>query len=334
MSDGRAVSTVAKVVPLRSVQGDTSARMSAPDAPGASNRTLPAPPAEAVELLDQIRRRLIDDVGSAAHLLRRRLAGDYEIDEFGYDGDFTQNVWYPLLRPLYRKWFRVEIRGIEHLPASGGALVASNHAGVIPIDAMMLAVGVHDEHPQNRLVRMLVADFGFEYPGVSVLIRRTGNTLACQSDAELLLNNGDLVGVFPEGFKGIGKPFSERYKLQRFGRGGFVSAAMRTGAPIIPCSIVGSEEIYPKIGELSALARLLGAPYFPITPTFPHLGPLGLVPLPSKWLIEFGPPIHTADYPAGAAEDPMELFEITDHVRETIQQNLYRLLARRRTVFF
>ena len=148
-----------------------------------------------------------------------------------------------------------------------------------------------------------------------------------------MLSRGDLVGVWPEGFKGIGKPFSERYKLQRFGRGGFVSAALRTGVPIVPCSVVGAEEIYPLVGNIPSLARLLGVPYIPITPFFPWLGPLGMLPLPSKWLIEFGEPIRTDTYGDGAADDPMLVFNVTDQVRETIQQTLYALLIQRRSVF-
>ena len=148
------------------------------------------------------------------------------------------------------------------------------------------------------------------------------------------MSSGELVGVWPEGFKGIGKPYGERYKLQRFGRGGFVSAALRTGAPIIPCSVVGAEEIYPMIGNLKTLARLFGLPYLPVTPTFPLLGPLGLVPLPSKWIIEFGEPVETASYGPAAADDPMTVFNLTDEVRETIQQTLYKLLMQRRSVFF
>ena len=149
-----------------------------------------------------------------------------------------------------------------------------------------------------------------------------------------LLDAGELVGVWPEGFKGIGKPFTERYKLQRFGRGGFVSAALRTGTPIIPCSIVGAEEIYPIIGNVPSLARLLGLPYLPITPFFPLLGPLGAIPLPSKWLIEFGPPVPTDQYEPGAAEDPMLVFDLTDQIRQSIQQTLYSLLVQRRSIFF
>jgi 1-acyl-sn-glycerol-3-phosphate acyltransferase len=148
------------------------------------------------------------------------------------------------------------------------------------------------------------------------------------------MSSGELVGVWPEGFKGIGKPFRDRYKLQRFGRGGFVSAALRCGVPIIPCAIVGAEEIYPKIGDIKPIARLFNAPYFPITPLFPLFGPLGLVPLPSKWYIEFGEPIRTDEIDPADADDPMTVFNLTDQVRETIQHTLYRLLSQRRSTFF
>jgi 1-acyl-sn-glycerol-3-phosphate acyltransferase len=180
---------------------------------------------------------------------------------------------------------------------------------------------------------MLGADLMFRVPVVGQLSRKHGTTLACNADAERLLTADELVGVWPEGFKGIGKPFADRYKLQRFGRGGFVSAALRTGRPIIPCSIVGAEETYPKIGDVPALARLLNLPYFPVTPTFPLLGPLGAVPLPSKWLIEFGEPVSTTELGPDAADDPMLVFNLADQVRETIQHTLYRLLGRRRSAF-
>jgi 1-acyl-sn-glycerol-3-phosphate acyltransferase len=170
-------------------------------------------------------------------------------------------------------------------------------------------------------------------PVVNELARKAGHTLACSEDAQALLERGEVVGVMPEGFKGIGKPFGERYKLQRFGRGGFVSTALKAGTPIVPCSIVGAEEIYPMIGNSKTLARLLGFPYFPITPTFPWLGPLGLVPLPSKWYIEFGEPIETASHGPAAADDAVLLFELADQVRDTIQGTLHRLLLQRRSVW-
>jgi 1-acyl-sn-glycerol-3-phosphate acyltransferase len=269
----------------------------------------------------------------ALSFLRRRFEGEYAVDEFGFDIDLTDNVLLPALRPLYQKWFRVETIGMHHVPSEGGALVVANHSGTLPLDSLMTAVALHDDHPAERHLRMLGADLMFRLPGVGTLARKQGSTLACSPDAERLMTSGELVGVWPEGFKGIGKPFRDRYKLQRFGRGGFVSAALRTGVPIIPCSIVGAEEIYPKIGDIKPLARLFGAPYFPVTPLFPLLGPLGLVPLPSKWYIEFGEPIRTDSIGAAEADDPMTVFNLTDQVRETIQHTLYRLLSQRRNAF-
>ena len=273
--------------------------------------------------------RLADAIG----FLRRRMSGDYQVDEFGFDRDFADNVVLPLLRPLYERWFRVETIGISHVPDASGALVVANHSGTLPLDSLMTTVALRDHHPAGRHLRMLGADLLFRTPMLGSISRKAGHTLACNPDAERLLNSGELVGVWPEGFKGIGKPFKDRYKLQRFGRGGFVSAAMHTGVPIIPCSIVGAEEIYPLIGDLKPLARLFGLPYFPITPTFPLLGPLGMVPLPSKWYIEFGEPIRTDRFSAADADDPMLVFNLTDQVRETIQQTLYRLLSQRRNAF-
>jgi 1-acyl-sn-glycerol-3-phosphate acyltransferase len=270
-------------------------------------------------------------LAGALGFLRKRLTGDYSVDEFGFDQQLTDNVLMPPLKVIYDKWFRVETKGTEHLPLDGGALVVSNHSGTIPWDAVMTAIAVHES--TNRHLRMLGADLVFQIPVLGALARKTGQTLACSADAERLLSSGEVVGVWPEGFKGVGKPFKDRYKLQRFGRGGFVSAALKTGVPIIPVSVVGAEEIYPKIGDLKPLARLLGLPYFPVTPTFPLLGPLGAIPLPSKWYIEFGEPIRTDKHDPADADDPAEVFNLTDQVRETIQQTLYRLLSQRPGVF-
>jgi 1-acyl-sn-glycerol-3-phosphate acyltransferase len=263
--------------------------------------------------------------------LRRRVTGDYVVDDYGFDPEVTQRFVMTALRPIAQKWFRVELRGADNIPAHGGALVVSNHSGTIPMDGLMTMVSIHDA--TGRHLRPLGADLVFRLPLVSSMARRSGATLACNEDAERMLAGGELVGVWPEGFKGIGKPYGERYKLQRFGRGGFVSAALRTGVPIVPLSVVGAEEIYPLVGNVPALARLLGVPYIPITPFFPLLGPLGLVPLPSKWLLEFSEPIRTDEYDAGAADDPMLVFNVTDQVRETIQQTLYTLLMDRESVF-
>ena len=269
-------------------------------------------------------------LASGLAFLRRRLTGEYEIDEFGFDPEFNSTVLLPMARALYEHWFRVELDGLDNIP-EGGALLVANHSGTIPLDALMLSVALHDH--ADRQVRLLGADLVYQIPLLGHLSRKAGHTLACQADAARLLGKGELVGVFPEGFKGVGKPFSERYKLQRFGRGGFVGTALRAGVPIVPCAIVGAEEIYPKIAELRPLARLLGLPYFPVTPTFPLLGPAGLVPLPSKWVIRFGEPMTLDGHDADAADDPMTVFEITDHVREKVQHLLYETLLRRGPAF-
>ncbi|WP_460447654.1 lysophospholipid acyltransferase family protein, partial [Angustibacter aerolatus] len=325
-------------------QHETSHEPSAPhaDAQAGSAPSLPPALAAVLETLVEAlvaegRRAGVVDadrrVAQALAFVRRRLSGDYEVDEFGFDAELTQ-VLLPLLRPLYRSWFRVEVRGIANVPTEGGALLVGNHSGTLALDSLMTQLAVHDETPGNRHLKMLGADLLFQTPLLGELVRRTGVTMATQPDAERLLRRGELVGVWPEGFKGVGKPFRERYKLQRFGRGGFVSAALRTGVPIVPVSIVGAEEIYPLIGDVPSLARLLGWPFVPITPTFPWLGPLGLIPLPSRWIIEFGAPIETSGHDEGAADDPMLVFDLTDQVRETIQQTLYALLSQRPSVFW
>ena len=275
---------------------------------------------------------VVDAVSGFGDMLATRITGGYEVDEFGFDEHFHHNVWLPLWRPLFEHWFRVEVIGAENIPEEGAGLIVSNHAGVLPLDGLMTSVAVHDYAGRN--LRLLAADLAMTLPVSAPLARRAGATLACASDAERLLRGGQVVAVWPEGFKGLGKPFADRYRLQRFGRGGFVSTALATGSPIIPCSVVGSEEIYPKLGEVPALARLLGVPYLPITPTFPMLGGLGALPLPTKWTMEFGEPIDTSHLGPDAADDPMVVFELTDQVRETIQNTLFRNLARRGSVFF
>jgi 1-acyl-sn-glycerol-3-phosphate acyltransferase len=319
----------ARVIPLDGGRSESSPRRRKPDkTSSASDAVLePSPPAPEASELER-------KLAGALAFVRRRITGDYSVDDFGFDPDLTDSVILPLLRPIYEKYFRIEVRGMDNVPSTGGALIVANHSGTIPVDSAMTTVALHDHHPAKRHLRMLAADLVFTMPIVAPTARKSGATLACNEDAERLMTAGELVGVWPEGFKGIGKPFRERYKLQRFGRGGFVSAALRAGVPIIPCSIVGAEEIYPLVGNIPAVARALGLPYLPITPFFPLLGPLGLLPLPSKWIIEFGEPIETDKIGPEGADDPMLVFNLTDQVRETIQQTLYKLLLARRSVFF
>ena len=273
--------------------------------------------------------------GEVRHAIDRalqRAAGEYDEDEWGFDEEFATGLR-PLLDFLYERWWRVETAGVANVPAAGRAMLVSNHAGILPWDGTMISLAIQREHPQPRYPRFLVLDWAFTLPFVSVVMRKVGGVVASPYNASRLLEDDELVAVFPEGAKGAGKDFSERYRLQRFGRGGFVEIALRAGAPIIPVAVVGSEEIYPKVGESRLLARAIGAPYFPITPTFPLLGPLGAIPLPSKWRIAFGEPIRTDTFGPDAAENRTLVFELSERVREEIQAMVYDNLVRRGSAF-
>jgi 1-acyl-sn-glycerol-3-phosphate acyltransferase len=276
-------------------------------------------------------RRRID---GAVDFVRRRMAGDYEVDESGFDPELTTAVLMPLFRPFYRTWFRVRMRGLENVPRSGAALVVANHSGVLPLDAIMLQIGIFDGHPQHRNLRLLGADLVYDVPVLATMARRSGHIRAERTEATRQLAAGELVGVFPEGFKGIGKPFRQRYQLQRFGRGGFAALALQAGVPIIPCAIVGAEEIYPMVGNWPLVARLLGLPYFPVTPLFPWLGLLGAIPLPSNWIIEFCPPVSTEGYVSRPRAGPDGSVScLAGTVRDTIQRKLDELVAERGPAF-
>jgi 1-acyl-sn-glycerol-3-phosphate acyltransferase len=272
------------------------------------------------------------DARESLSILKRRLGGDYPEDEWGFDEQFADAAG-PFLDFLFQRWWRVQVEGVRNVPSHGRALLVSNHAGIFPWDGAMIGTAILREHPLPRFTRFLVLNWAFELPYLSSAIRRLGGVPASPYNAMRLLEQDELVGVFPEGVKGTSKDFSDRYRLQRFGRGGFVELALRTGSPIVPVAVVGSEEIYPKIGEAPLLARLTGAPFFPITPTFPLLGPLGLVPLPSKWRIEFCDPIDTAQYGRDAGQDRTLVFELSERVRETIQSKVHENLVKRGSAF-
>jgi 1-acyl-sn-glycerol-3-phosphate acyltransferase len=256
------------------------------------------------------------------------------VDEFGRDPMVAGKVK-PLLDFLYDTYFRVEVHGIEHLPASGRALLVANHSGTLPYDGAMLMHAVRRETEGHRELRPLVEDFVFHFPYLGTFMNRIGGVRACQENAERLLEDDQLVAVFPEGIKGIGKLFKDRYRLQRFGRGGFVKLALRTGAPIIPVAIVGAEEIHPMIAKITGLARSLGAPYLPITPTFPLLGPLGLLPIPTKWTIRIGPPMDLGvRHGPQAASDRILIGKLAESVRTSIQDMLNETLSKRKSAIF
>jgi 1-acyl-sn-glycerol-3-phosphate acyltransferase len=266
-------------------------------------------------------------------LARRPWRG--EVDAFGHDPAFERSVA-PFFRLLYRSWWRVEVAGLENVPATGRALLVANHAGgLFAYDAAMVQLALREEHPAHRLARPLLDELAHQAPLLEVFMRRCGAVRASAAHAESLLRDDQLVIAFPEGVHGIGKLYRRRYRLARFGHGAFVRAALRTGSPILPVAVVGAEEIHPVIGQWGWLSRQLGLSYFPITPTFPWLGTLGLVPLPSRWRIEFGTPIDwSAHRGAEAAEDRRLISRLAASVRHEIQRLLAGALDRRGPAFW
>jgi 1-acyl-sn-glycerol-3-phosphate acyltransferase len=256
-----------------------------------------------------------------------------EVDDFGFDPIYEEKVL-PIFNFLYEKYFRVDVEGVGNIPADGRCILVANHSGTLPFDGMMLKLAVKREHAQKRDVRWLAEDFIFHFPFLGSFTNRVGAVRACQENAERLLNQGALVAVFPEGVKGIGKLFRDRYKLQRFGRGGFVKLALRTKTPVIPVSIVGAEEASPMLFRIEYLTKAIGLPYFPVTPTFPLFGPAGLAPAPTKWKIVFGEPVTFDGNGPEAAEDELLIGRLGERVRATIQGMLDRSLADRRSVWF
>ncbi|HEX9102678.1 MAG TPA: lysophospholipid acyltransferase family protein, partial [Polyangia bacterium] len=256
------------------------------------------------------------------------------VDEFGRDPNVAARVD-PLLEFLYKSYFRVETRGLGHIPDEGRALIVANHSGTLPYDAAMIMHAIKEEHRAKRAVRPLVEDFVFHFPYLGTLMNRIGGVRACPENAERLLQQDQLVAVFPEGLKGIGKLFKERYQLQRFGRGGFVKLALKCDAPIIPTAVVGAEEIHPMVTKVTWLAKSFGIPYLPVTPTFPFLGPVGLVPLPTKWFIAFGEPLYfNAEYGAEGANDRILVNKLAEQVRVRIQEMIDGLLKTRKSILF
>jgi len=256
------------------------------------------------------------------------------VDEFGRDPNVAARVD-PLLEFLYKTYFRVETRGLGHIPDEGRALIVANHSGTLPYDGAMIMHAVKQEHRARRAVRPLVEDFVFHFPYLGTLMNRIGGVRACPENAERLLVQDQLVAVFPEGIKGIGKLYRERYQLQRFGRGGFVKLALKCDAPIIPTAVVGAEEIHPMVGKVTWLAKSFGIPYVPVTPTFPFLGPIGLVPLPTKWFIAFGEPLYfNAEYGADGANDRILVNKLAEQVRVRIQEMIDGLLKTRKSILF
>ena len=269
--------------------------------------------------------------------LRRRLGTlgmserSGEVDEFGMDEVVLRRAR-PLLDFLYDRYWRVELEGLEHLPEKGPCLLVANHSGLLPYDGLMLAHGIERTHESGERPRFFVADWLMTLPFVQPYLARLGGVRACRENAERLLGAGRFVLVFPEGVKGAAKVFRERYRLKRFGRGGVIRVALETGAPLVPVGIVGAEEAHPILFKWRPPIRM-GLPFVPVTPTFPMLGPLGALPLPSKWRVRIGAPLQLERLGPDDAQDELLLSRLTEELRAAIQTLVDAELRERASVW-
>lgn len=268
----------------------------------------------------------------AASRRRKRMGYGLHVDEFGFDRAYWRSVE-PFFRYLYESYWRIETSGLENVPIEGRGILVANHSGLLPWDSIMLREAVQVEHPAQRHVRPLIEDFAYTMPFLGPFLLRIGIARADRQNAERLLAADKLIATFPEGIKGITKLFRDRYQLQRFGRGGTIRLAVRTKSPIIPTAIIGGEEIYPILAEAKMVGGFLGLPKLPITPTFPFLGLLGLVPLPSKWYIRFGTPIDLSHLGEEDLKDDILVNRLNEDVRAQAQTMVHDLLRSRRSAW-
>jgi 1-acyl-sn-glycerol-3-phosphate acyltransferase len=309
---------------LAGLRGELRRRLAA--TPGAGEGADEGAEAERFDwlaLVEDLRRRL-------GQLGMRERSG--EVDDFGLDPETVRSAR-PLLRLLRKRWWRIEVVGLEHVPADRPVMFVANHSGLLPWDGLALAETVEEAHGPARRPRFLIADWLITLPFAQPALARLGGVRACRENAERLLASGRSVVAFPEGVKGAAKTFRDRYRVQRFGRGGAVRLALAAGVPIVPVAIVGAEETHPILFKLGAPARLLGLPFLPVTPTFPWFGPFGALPLPSKWVISFGEPLAPAAPGAAQADDDLLVARLTEELRAEVQRLVKEALAIRQGVF-
>lgn len=309
---------------LAGLRSELRRRLAAPnDEPGAGGEGGEPERFDWVALAEDLRRRL-------GQFGMRERSG--EVDDFGLDPETIRSAR-PLFRLLRKRWWRIEVVGLEHVPADRPVMFVANHSGLLPWDGLALAETIEEAHGAARRPRFLIADWLITLPFVQPALARLGGVRACRENAERLLATGRSVVAFPEGVKGAAKTFRDRYRLQRFGRGGAVRLALAAGVPIVPVAIVGAEETHPILFKLETPARALGLPFLPVTPTFPWLGPFGALPLPSKWVVSFGEPLASASPAAAQADDDLLVARLTEELRSEVQRLVKEALSIRQGVF-
>ena len=252
-------------------------------------------------------------------------------DEFGYKLE-TFARWEPFFRFCYEDYFKVDCRGIENIPEQERAILVGNHSGLLPLDGAMITIAMCNAHKSPRRVRYLVTDWFTTLPGVGEWIQETGQVRATLENAQKLLSREELVGVYPEGLRGVGKAFPERYRLLDF-HPGFVQLAISTQTKIIPVATVGGDEIFPNFVNLKGVGRLVKMPFFPVTTAFPWMPfPHMFIPLPVHWLINVHKPIDLG-YPPEKANDRKLVLQIAREIQYDIQRDLNKLLRERKSLF-
>jgi len=252
-------------------------------------------------------------------------------DEFGYKLE-TFALWEPLFRFCYEDYFKVRMQGIENIPGEGRAIVVGNHSGLLPLDGAMLTMAMCSKHPSPRRVRFLTTDWFFTVPGLREWIIETGQVRASQENAKKLLDNEELIGIYPEGLRGVGKTFRERYRVIDF-HPGFVQLDIATQTPLILIATVGGDEIFPNFVNVKEIANLVKMPFWPITLSFPWLPfPLMFIPLPVRWSMNIHKPLDLG-YPPERATDKKLVLRIAREIQYLIQKDLNQLLRERKSMF-
>ncbi len=266
--------------------------------------------------------------------LRRHLPGvepERRLSDWGRSERIEGLVDRTLADFLYHHWFRCEVEGIDKVPAGGGALLVANDSGALPPDAAMIAKAIREEHPHPRPLHIMVEHLFAGYPGFSMLLPKLGCVASHPANVQrLLYDEESLVLLFPEGRKGTRKLYRDRYRLRRFGRGEFASSARRADVPIVSVCVVGAEEAAPIFAHIGLLKRFTGRWSFPLTPAFPHLGPLGAAAyLPAKFRIRFLEPVRVD----AGGDERAALQTVAEEVRTRIQATLFEMVGERDSVW-